>query len=174
MNCTNCGKPVDLDTGANFCGSCGTPVPPDGVETGQGRPGSGSSRDEVTEAERRRRQAEFEQENLIDRSGFQVNQLFDPSGRNNRLTYLVVQVSIVGAWIVAALVAVALPILYVTWIVLAPLGFWVSLVNNLRRLRDLDNSGWLVLIFLVPFVSFFFLLYLLFAPGKPRPIEGSR
>ncbi|MDR3481589.1 MAG: DUF805 domain-containing protein [Burkholderiaceae bacterium] len=41
----------------------------------------------------------------------------------------------------------------------------VSLIMAIRRLNDLDNSGWLSLLTLVPLINFFFGLYLLFAPG---------
>ena len=36
---------------------------------------------------------------------------------------------------------------------------------GVRRLHDLDKSGWWVLIALIPIVGFFFQLYLLFAKG---------
>ena len=45
------------------------------------------------------------------------------------------------------------------------LVMFFSIINTLRRLKDLQKSGWYILLFLVPIVSFFFSLYLLFAPG---------
>ena len=49
-----------------------------------------------------------------------------------------------------------------------------------RRLNDMNQSGWLGLIMIIPFVNFLFLLVLLFAPGSqgsnrygPRPCENS-
>ncbi len=36
-----------------------------------------------------------------------------------------------------------------------------------RRLNDLDKSGWLSLLLLVPLVNFFLAIYLLFGPGSP-------
>ena len=49
-----------------------------------------------------------------------------------------------------------------------------------RRLNDLNQSGWLSLILLVPLVSFFFGLYMLFSRGTggsnnygPMPTENS-
>ena len=36
-----------------------------------------------------------------------------------------------------------------------------------RRLHDLDKTGWLSLLFLVPLVNFILGLYILFAPGTP-------
>lgn len=37
-----------------------------------------------------------------------------------------------------------------------------------RRLNDVDQSGWLGLLLLLPFVNILFGLYLTFAPGSPR------
>lgn len=42
---------------------------------------------------------------------------------------------------------------------------FLSVINTLRRLKDLQKSGWLFILTLIPIVSFFFGLYLLFAPG---------
>ena len=43
----------------------------------------------------------------------------------------------------------------------------MGVLMTLRRLRDLGRSGWMILLAVVPFASFFFALYLLFTPGKP-------
>jgi uncharacterized membrane protein YhaH (DUF805 family) len=43
----------------------------------------------------------------------------------------------------------------------------INLVVMRRRLNDLDRTGWLGLLALVPFVNFPFSLYLLFAAGTP-------
>lgn len=62
-----------------------------------------------------------------------------------------------------------------------PIMFWVlylafigvllvtGIMWGVRRLHDLNQSGWLWLLNLVPIVNFFFGLYLLFAPGKEEP-----
>lgn len=49
-----------------------------------------------------------------------------------------------------------------------------------RRLHDLDHSGWFSLLILVPFVNLLLALYLLFAPGKsganrfgPPPVSNT-
>jgi len=56
----------------------------------------------------------------------------------------------------------------------------VSVIMAIHRLNDLDNSGWLSLLSLVPFVNFFFGLYLLSAPATngrnkygPMPSKNS-
>lgn len=42
-----------------------------------------------------------------------------------------------------------------------------GIAYSVRRLHDLDKSGWLALLMIVPFVNFIFGLYLLFAKGSP-------
>ncbi|MCJ8312191.1 MAG: DUF805 domain-containing protein [Saccharospirillaceae bacterium] len=46
---------------------------------------------------------------------------------------------------------------------LVQVAFWIVLA--IRRLNDLNKSGWLSLILFIPIVNVAFLLYLLFAPG---------
>ena len=43
---------------------------------------------------------------------------------------------------------------------------WVLLATYVKRLHDLDKSGWIVLIILIPFVGLLLILYLGFAPGS--------
>lgn len=45
------------------------------------------------------------------------------------------------------------------------LSFWAGLALNVRRLHDLDKSGWWLLIMCIPFVNFFFGLYILSFKG---------
>ena len=45
-------------------------------------------------------------------------------------------------------------------------GIVVSVFLGVQRLHDLDKSGWLWLLFLVPIVNILFSFYLLFAPGS--------
>ena len=40
-----------------------------------------------------------------------------------------------------------------------------SYMISIRRLHDLDKSGWWILVFFVAYVDIIFSLYLLFAPG---------
>lgn len=46
----------------------------------------------------------------------------------------------------------------------------VCIPVTLRRLNDLEISGWWSSISLIPTVSFLLVLYLSFAPGKPGPV----
>lgn len=47
-------------------------------------------------------------------------------------------------------------------------GFWISLATSARRLNDLQRTRWMLLLFVVPFVSMLTYLYLLFAPSASR------
>jgi len=46
-------------------------------------------------------------------------------------------------------------------------GFVYSLSNVVRRLHDLDFSGWVALVFYLPPVGFILLIVLLVTPGSP-------
>lgn len=51
------------------------------------------------------------------------------------------------------------------------LSFWAGLALNVRRLHDLDKSGWWLLVMCIPVVNFFFGLYILFFKGTQGPNE---
>ena len=44
-------------------------------------------------------------------------------------------------------------------------SMWFSLAQGVKRLHDLDKSGWLILLMFVPIVNALFGLYMLFAAG---------
>lgn len=46
---------------------------------------------------------------------------------------------------------------------------WFSLAQGVKRLHDLDKSGWLILLCCVPIVGWVFALYMLFADGTVGP-----
>ena len=46
---------------------------------------------------------------------------------------------------------------------------YMSITLGIRRFHDLDKSGWLVLLCLIPVVNFFVGLYMLFAKGTTGP-----
>ena len=59
------------------------------------------------------------------------------------------------------------------------LSFWAGLALNVRRLHDLDKSGWWLLIMCIPIVNFFLGIYILFFKGTEGanqygndPLEG--
>lgn len=47
-------------------------------------------------------------------------------------------------------------------------AFYFQIVFLIRRLHDLNKTGWLSLLLLVPFIQIFFTLYVLLAPGTPH------
>lgn len=51
-------------------------------------------------------------------------------------------------------------------LIVAVVGIVVSIMLGVQRLHDLDKSGWLWLLYLVPIINILFSLYLLFAPGS--------
>jgi uncharacterized membrane protein YhaH (DUF805 family) len=59
----------------------------------------------------------------------------------------------------------------------APLGWLYGLLIQplvfsllIRRLHDINQSGWLSLLIFVPLINFLFVLALVFWPGKNKPI----
>lgn len=48
-------------------------------------------------------------------------------------------------------------------------AIWFSLAQGIKRLHDLNKSGWLILICYIPFVGWIFALYMLFADGTVGP-----
>lgn len=104
--------------------------------------------------------------------------IFSLSGRIGRVRWLGYHfvANIVAVFFLGILAAVMIPAMgrggsgggfVFIFFLLALYG--VSVIYARRRLHDLDQSGWLSLLVIVPFINFFFGLYLLFAPGT----EGS-
>ncbi len=89
-------------------------------------------------------------------------------GRLRYLTYLMVPVLLIGV-----LVAVLLPvlsedssvaeILFIMFI--AVYGFYGNIIYPIRRLNDLNKTGWFCLFGFIPFVNIIFNLYVMFARG---------
>ena len=87
--------------------------------------------------------------------------LFAASGRIGRLEYVL---TIVGIWLAIILVwavtaffdapFVLLLVLLAAWLV----GIIVSVIAGIKRLHDFDQSGWLILLNLIPFVGFIMML----------------
>lgn len=46
---------------------------------------------------------------------------------------------------------------------------WFGLTQGVKRLHDMDKSGWLILLLLVPALNIFWGLYMLFADGTVGP-----
>lgn len=124
-----------------------------------------------------------------------VDHPLSPRGRFARLAYLawylvislvIVLVAILGIAIFgnsasttdpyANIGTASILIMAVAYIVF----FYYAIVFTIRRLHDLNQSGWLSLLILVPLVNVFFMLYVMIAPGTkgsnnfglPRPNKG--
>lgn len=48
-------------------------------------------------------------------------------------------------------------------------SMWFSLAQGVKRLHDLNKSGWWILLCCIPFVGWIFALYMLFADGTVGP-----
>ncbi len=108
------------------------------------------------------------------------------SGRLGRLRYLVysfVSMLIFGiamAAVIGLIVAVTgqpvvtsedslSPAVVVAYVILLIPMLIVSLMFGIRRLHDMNLSGWFIILMLIPFVSAVFYLVLLFWPGTKGP-----
>ncbi len=107
-------------------------------------------------------------------------EIFALSGRLGRIRFLAYTiiayiVTVVAAGVLLAVLAAVIgannPVAFGTLAFL--LYFLPLLISGFvlakRRLNDMDQSGWLGLLLLIPLVHFFFWLFLLFAPGTRGP-----
>ena len=86
--------------------------------------------------------------------------IFTTEGRLNRWAYFKQSLKLFGLAIIGAITAqflIGVPIL----IAVCVGGYMLAI----RRLHDLNKSGWWTLIFLIPYVNLIFSLYVWFAPG---------
>jgi len=102
------------------------------------------------------------------RKGQNWSDILNPNGRFSRIPYVLIL-------FVANIIM--FPLFYLlqdAWFILIFIQIFVSyvaIIAGIRRLHDLNKSGWHLLLLLVPFVNFIFLLYLLLAPGEK---QGNR
>ena len=98
-------------------------------------------------------------------------------GRLNREPYILRQLCLLGAsivigffvaFILSLLGAPEDDVLFITEIAIGPFIYPFPLLT-IRRLHDVDNSGWFYLIMLIPVINLIFLIYLLFKKGTPGP-----
>lgn len=118
--------------------------------------------------------------------------VFAVSGRIGRLRYLAYSFSTMFLFmmIVGILAAVLIPLfskggsggvaMAVVMVVIYVPIIATSFIMMKRRLNDLDKSGWLGLLMLVPLLNIFFGFYLMLASGSsasnsygPRPVKNS-
>ena len=109
--------------------------------------------------------------------------LFSFRGRLGRLAHFLQSIAIMGV-LLAAIAGIASTLLatehfigsdavFVLGIVGMIIAYVVAIVLlvfvSIKRLHDLDLSGWFYLVMLIPLASFLFALYMLFAPGTDGP-----
>ncbi len=77
--------------------------------------------------------------------------------------------------------APAIGLASILYIVLSLALFLPMLAVSVRRLHDMDKSGWLILLFLIPYVGFLIVLILMAQPGTigenrfgPDPLREER
>lgn len=116
--------------------------------------------------------------------------IFSLHGRIGRMRYLAYSfaLSLVLMLVAGIITAIASAIArdsVVTIIIMAIVfyipSFFITFAMARRRLNDLDRSGWLSLLMLVPLLNIGLILYLIFGAGTPeanrfgpRPVKNSR
>lgn len=137
---------------------------------------------------------------LSENSGFEKTydpKIFSMTGRLGRMRYIVYQTLVSWAYLAVAAAVVSVFVLLFgpsgdksTGMMMA-VGFLVLLlyipligiafVFAKRRLHDLNQTGWMSVLLLVPFVNLVMYLYLMFAPGVkgsnnygPAPAENQK
>lgn len=95
-----------------------------------------------------------------------MGNLFSFSGCASRTNFWAVQlVSIACAVIGVAMLQSADSVVAVLGALLLAVIWWVSLAAQVRRLHDLNRTGWLVLLGLIPLVSLVMLIWMGFWPS---------
>lgn len=106
----------------------------------------------------------------------------DFRGRAGRLEFLLINIALVAVLVAIAIVGAVVDevlgnesalCLSVMPCLLVPLAI-ISTISGVRRLHDLGQSGWLLLVGLIPVVGFILQLYLFLAPGKQQPLVAPR
>lgn len=94
--------------------------------------------------------------------------IFTSNGRLNRLPYLIYSVIIFVALMIAGGLS-ATGILAIIGVPIMIACIVAEIMINIRRWHDLNKTGWLTLLNLIPYVNFAVGLYLLFAKGTTGP-----
>ncbi len=97
--------------------------------------------------------------------------LNDWSGRFSRKEFIIVflltwVLSMIVSIVSAGVVAVDESLAILTFLMLYSMVIIVIFGSVVRRLHDMDKSGWNALIHLIPFINLIFLCYMLFVPSK--------
>lgn len=96
---------------------------------------------------------------------------FSFEGRLNRQPYIIgyLTISIISGIITYLTKDSTSTLITIFAGIIGILLFIATLSLIIRRLHDLDKSGWLALVLLIPFIGFLFTLYLWFAKGTDGP-----
>lgn len=151
--CTKCGSPIG--EGMKFCSKCGAPV--------QGGTTQATLQTPVAQPQQQTwsaSQAGDSADNGI------KGMFFSTEGRLNRKPYIIryIILCVIAAIAVALLEADsdALMVLGLLIIIGLLVAGWML---GIRRLHDLDKSGWFILLYFVPIINGIFGWYLLLVPG---------
>lgn len=120
---------------------------------------------------------------MLDQAAAESNSPFNGEGRINRITYMawhgfvMVITLFLGFMIIKLIPDTLLQVvtLQENWavmlsgIVFNVIIFFIYIAFAIKRLHDVNQSGWLSILILVPIVNLFFSLYLLFMPGTTTP-----
>jgi len=94
-----------------------------------------------------------------------------PDGRFSRSQYAFFYfIPIITTYILCAIAGI-IEIFLVIAVLWSLLQIYVVIIAGIRRLHDLNRSGWYLLIAFIPVGSIVMFVYLLAAPGK---VEGNR
>jgi uncharacterized membrane protein YhaH (DUF805 family) len=113
----------------------------------------------------------IEQESLlVNEPAYEEVKFFSPSSRLNRLRYwahaLLMTIPFYVLLGIGALLAIQVSVVFWGIAVLAYIAMLVfGFILIIQRLHDLDKSGWLSLIILVPLANLFLLVFLIFFKG---------
>ena len=104
-----------------------------------------------------------------------LNEIFTTDGRLNRLAYLkyMLILALIGGLSTFVMSCMATfftgshegPLINLITVMWGLVAFAGNMMLIIRRLHDLDKSGWFALITLVPLAGIIFSIYLLFVPG---------
>jgi uncharacterized membrane protein YhaH (DUF805 family) len=160
--CDRCG--AELERGARYCSSCGQEVSSSATALAPTTPEPTYWSDSAPP------QPVMPSYSGSYDSGGGVGKLFSATGRISRLEYFL---TLVGIWLAVIIVWLMFSVIDIPILTgLVGLAIWVaalviSVCAGIKRLHDFDQSGWLYLLFLVPFASFIMVLVLLFKGSSP-------
>lgn len=89
------------------------------------------------------------------------SKIFTTEGRLNRWEYFLQNLKVIGLSVIGGLMS-EVHIAFFTILLVAIVG---GFMIDIRRLHDLNKSGWWTLILFIPYINVIFGLYILFAPG---------